>query len=171
MSKPLMTFRKHFDYDAQGASDDSAYVETMPSLTVQSQAEEADINVLMMRYGITGKMPENPRVPTYGDFTGISNYQDALNAVMAADNDFMALPADVRARFQNDPQMLLEFVSNDANIEEARKLGLMKPLTPIQLKEIEDRARANQDAGKSNQAAAVGAGEVGKAAAGSAAAK
>lgn len=119
-------FRSAYGYDVEKASDDSAVFIEGPSLTVQSQAEDADINVMMYRYGITGKMPENPRVPTYGDFTGISDYQSALHAVMYADDAFMELPANVRARFENDPQKLLDFVANGANVDEARKLGLLK---------------------------------------------
>ena len=124
----MITFRKHFDYDVEAASNEA----TIPaeqqgeSMTVQSMAEDADINVLMYRYGITGKMPENPRVPVYGDFTGITDYASAMMAVTNAARDFMELPAKVRAKFDNDPQKLLEFVSDDANIEAARELGLLK---------------------------------------------
>ncbi len=115
-----------YNYDTKNASDDSAYVETMESLTVQSMAEDADINVIMHRYGITGKMPENPRVPQYGDFTGIKNYQEAMNAVLTAQENFMELPANVRSRFDNDPQKLMDFVTNDNNRAEAKALGLLK---------------------------------------------
>lgn len=122
-----MKFRKHFDYDVEKASAESAIDFTgQESLTVQSMAEDADINVMMDRYGITGKMPLNPRVPMYGDFTEVNDYQSALNALMAANNSFMSLPAKVRARFNNDPQELLEFCANGANIDEAQRLGLLK---------------------------------------------
>lgn len=122
-----MEFRKHFDYDVEKASDEAAISFVgQESLTIQSMAEDADINVLMKRFGLTGTMPSNPRVPMFGDFTGITDYQDALNAVSAAYDGFMELPAKLRARFNNNPQELLEFVGNDANIEEARSLGLLK---------------------------------------------
>jgi len=44
----------------------------------------------------------------------------------------MELPAKMRARFHNDPQELLEFISNEENRAEAEKLGLVakKPETP-----------------------------------------
>jgi hypothetical protein len=37
----------------------------------------------------------------------------------------MALPADVRARFENDPANLLDFMVNPANNAECIKLGLI----------------------------------------------
>lgn len=121
-----MKFRKHFDYDVEKASDEAAVHTVGESMTVQSMAEDADLNVIVRRFGLTGKMPENPRVPIYADFTGVTDYQSALNVVIEANEAFMELPASVRARFENNPQKLLEFCENDANIEEARKLGLLK---------------------------------------------
>jgi phage internal scaffolding protein len=122
-----MQFRKHFGYDVEAASNEAAVSFVgEESMTVQSMAEDADINVLMERFGLTGQMPVNPRVPMYGDFTGITDYQSAVNSVMNAFDGFMELPAKIRARFNNNPQELLEFVMDDANIDEARKLGLLK---------------------------------------------
>lgn len=113
-------------YDTMEESDACAIKDFGPSLTVQSHSEDADINVIVRRYGLTGQMPQNPRVPVYGDFDGISDYGSALRAVREADEAFMELPPEVRARFENDPQKLLAFVEDDANIAEAVKLGLMR---------------------------------------------
>lgn len=123
-----MKFRKHFDYDVEKASDEATIPAEMQgkSLTVQSMAEDADLNVMMARFGVTGKMPENPRIPSYGDFSDIRDYRSALEAVTNASDAFMALPATLRAQFDNDPQRLLEFVSDDRNHEAARQLGLLK---------------------------------------------
>jgi len=100
------------------------------SMTIQAQAEDADINVLMRRYGITGKMPDNPRIPMYGDFLEVRDYRTALEAIRQADADFMEIPAEIRARFDNDPQRFLEFCSDEANRDELSKLGLLKPAPP-----------------------------------------
>lgn len=133
-----MKFRKHFDYDVEVASNEAMIPARQQgdSLTVQSMAEDADINVLMYRYGITGKMPENPRVPVYADFSEISDYRSALEAVMNASAGFMELPANVRARFENDPQMLLEFLANDINRAEAIQLGLVNAPPPDKLPDV-----------------------------------
>jgi phage internal scaffolding protein len=80
--------------------------------------------VNIKRFGLTGQLPTNVRAPQYGDFTGITNYQDALHAVMAAEDSFMAMPAKVRARFHNDPEAFVNFCSDPANIDEAVSLGL-----------------------------------------------
>lgn len=121
-----MQFRKHFGYDVEEASNAAATPVVGESMTVQSMSEEADINVLMHRYGITGKLPDNPRVPVFGDFNGINDYQSALNAISNAHDAFMEYPAAVRARFDNDPQKMLQFCADGANYAEALKLGLVK---------------------------------------------
>lgn len=119
--------RSPFNYDVKAASD-STSVEPgpEPSLTVQSMSEEADINVMMKRYGITGKMPESPYVPQYGDFSQVQDFRTGLMAIQAASEQFMLYPADFRARFDNDPQLFLEFCENPANRPEMAKLGLLR---------------------------------------------
>ena len=74
---------------------------------------------------LTGELPENVRVPRSGDFTGIGDYQSAMQAVRAAQESFMELPAEVRARFSNDPQALMVFMDDPANRDEAVELGLV----------------------------------------------
>lgn len=102
-----------------------------PSLTQQQFAEEADINVMMARFGVTGHMPSSIRMPTYGDFSGVGDYRSAMDVVVKAQNEFMTLPPDVRLRFGNDPQQLIAFLENPSNADEARKLGLVNlPATP-----------------------------------------
>lgn len=95
--------------------------------TQQQFKEESDINEIVRRFGLTGELPEDLRVPQYGDFTEVRDFQTAMNAVRQAEESFMALPAEVRARFANDPQKLLEFMADDANRAEADKLGLLRP--------------------------------------------
>ena len=123
-----MFYRTPHNYDwaeaSQAAAEDiGPYGE---SLTIQSMAEDADLNVLMKRFGVTGHIPQSVRVPQYGDFTEIKDFASAMMAVKSAQDNFMALPADVRARFANDPQRLLEFVSQPGNEAELRRLGLME---------------------------------------------
>lgn len=96
-------------------------------MTIQAHAEDADINVLMRRFGITGKMPDNPKIPTYGDFSQITDYRTALDAVRRAHEGFMEIPAPIRAQFDNDPQLFMEFCENPENLEAMRNMGLAKP--------------------------------------------
>lgn len=119
--------RSAYNYDMDSASLESALRCEDLSLAVQSALEETDINTIVRRFGLTGQLPEDVRAPQYGDFTEVLDYQSALNAVKAADDSFMQMPADVRARFHNDPGEFVDFVANDANREEAKKLGLLMP--------------------------------------------
>lgn len=50
-----------------------------PSLTDQSQAQETDINVIVGRYGVTGRVPGAPGQPMSGDFTELpTNLRDMI---------------------------------------------------------------------------------------------
>lgn len=114
-------------YDRRKVSDDTGLSCPEPTLAVQSQKDEADINTIVKNFGITGVMPQGVRVPTYGDFDAVDDFQTAVHAVKAAEESFMQMPADVRAKFLNDPQRFVEFCSDAANLEEMRKLGLAVP--------------------------------------------
>jgi len=97
--------------------------------TKQNHKEECDINTILEKFNITGLLPEQPLSPRYGDFTGISDYHTAMNRVIAAQDEFEALPAQIRARFNNDPAQLIEFLENSDNRPEAEQLGLVEKAT------------------------------------------
>jgi phage internal scaffolding protein len=48
-----------------------------------------------------------------------------MNRVIAVQDEFEALPAQIRARFDNDPAQLIEFLENSDNRPEAEELGLV----------------------------------------------
>lgn len=132
--KEVVLRSQSLNYDTNAAGDESGLDcrydldtgEETPSLTQQHFAEECDINTIVKRFGLTkdAELLKGARMPVYGDFSGVHDYQTALNAVRQAAEDFMDLPAEVRARFGHDPQRLLEFVGDDRNHDEARKMGL-----------------------------------------------
>nr|WAE43889.1 MAG: internal scaffolding protein [Microviridae sp.] len=104
-----------------------------PSPTNQHFAEEMDINAIMERAS-RGVMPDvSGRSPIFGDFSGVSDYADALRRVEAAQDDFMELPVSVRSRFENDPGLLLAFLDDPRNRAEAVSLGLIvePPAAPV----------------------------------------
>lgn len=142
--------RTAFNYDMNAASDASALFCPEPTLTQQHLAEDADINVILRRFGITGELPTDLKVPMEGDYTDVVNdYQSALNVVRAADESFMELPGEVRARFANNPQRLLDFISDPTNLDEARKLGIALPamvipkVEPIEVRVMPDPVPGN----------------------------
>lgn len=131
--------RNPYNYDTELASRESGLYCDDVSLAVQSAAEECDINTIVRRFGLTGELPDAVQAPTYGDFTGVTDYQTAMNAVVAANEAFDAMPADVRLRFNNDPAAFVDFCSNEANADEMRKLNLFSP-EAIARREAEKKA-------------------------------
>lgn len=98
------------------------------TLTQQQFRDECDVNYIMRTYDKTGILTHvNTRSPLSGDFTSVVDYQSACNAVIEAEAAFMALDPHLRARFSNDPGELLAFVSDEANYDEALRLGLVDP--------------------------------------------
>ena len=128
----MILWRTGYNYDRDAASDESGVdCSKDKGMTQQSFAEEVDINTIVKRFGITGEMPLQYDTPKYGDFEGVFDFQSAMNAVRDAAERFMELPASVRAKFQNDPQQLVEFVADEKNREEAIRIGLIDAKTPV----------------------------------------
>lgn len=122
-----MDFRTGFNYDRDQASVQSGLAcPEEEGRTQQAHKDDADINVIVRRFGLTGELPENFRMPVSGDFTGVSDFQTAMQMVVAAQEAFMELPGEMRARFNNDPQQLMSFLEDGKNREEAEKLGLVQ---------------------------------------------
>jgi phage internal scaffolding protein len=117
--------RNPYNYDMALASEESGLVCKDPSLAQQHMKDECDINILVERFGVTGSMPVAPLEPSYGDFSGVGDYHTALNKIRAADEAFMALPAKIRAKFDHDPNSLLNYLQNDENRNEAIQIGLI----------------------------------------------
>lgn len=122
-----MFFRTPFNYDTDVASLESGLECQDASLTIQSHAEDADINVIVKRFGVSGTVPQSLVLPTYADYDGVMDYHSAMNAIRSADESFMRLPADLRTRFSNDAGLFVDFCSKPENLDELRQLGLAKP--------------------------------------------
>jgi len=98
------------------------------TLTQQQFAVEADINTIVKRFGLGQPVPQKYGV--YGDFSGITDYRSAVAAIEKADEAFMALPAEVRDRFANDPQRLLEYADRVSE-DELQAVFKARPKDPI----------------------------------------
>lgn len=124
----LPFIRNPYNYDRDEVSRETGLDCTGdPGYTQQQFRDECDINEIVRRFGLTGEMPDDFRAPVSGDFTDIPDFKTAMDAVTGAHTEFMRMPPELRARFLNDPQRLLEFVSNDANRAEAEALGILRP--------------------------------------------
>jgi hypothetical protein len=133
--KKVPFLRTPYNYDVDKVSDETGLLCPEPTLAQQNFKDECDINNIVRQFGLTGELPSQPLSPQYGDFTGVLDYHTAVNAVLAAQDQFMELPAQLRARFDNDPAKLIDFLDKQENREEATKLGLVdaKPIsTPVE---------------------------------------
>lgn len=106
-------------------------------------AKEADVNNVMKRFEQTGFLTDplavSERKPLFGDFSNI-DFMSIRSTVADANLRFSYLKADVRAKFHNDVAELVKFISDPANADEARTLGLLPPLTKEQRAVIEAEA-------------------------------
>lgn len=98
----------------------------------QSFAAECDINTIMARYAKTGYLTDPTKRPTRQPFfedvsMAPEDYLEAQTVLRDAQRAFYDLPAKVREMFENNPAELLDWLQDEKNHEEARKLGLMNP--------------------------------------------
>lgn len=125
-----MFVRSAYNYDRNLASVESGLVCDDGSRAVQSAEEESNINTIVRRFGISGKLPDQVAMPRSGDFTNVPDFHAAMNLVRQAQEEFVRVPANIRARFLNDPQEFMNFFENPDNYTEALKLGLVNARPP-----------------------------------------
>lgn len=119
--------RSSQNYDMSAASQHFSTSNNLPDMTRQADAIDADINTIVRRFGVTGTIPSVAVPPSYQDFESVFDFQSAQNLIRAATESFAALPADIRYRFNNDPQLFVAFCDNKENLPEMRKMGLAIP--------------------------------------------
>lgn len=126
MVKPVF-LRAAFNYDVDAASDEAGIAFDPEEGRAQQQfRDEVDINTIVRRFGLTGELPENPRIALYGDLTGLpEDYRGMVEYVRGAEEAFMEFPAEIRKRFEHDPQRMIDFVMDEKNRDEAVSLGLV----------------------------------------------
>lgn len=129
-------FRRHTAtgiHDPVAASAATALTEFDASKTVQSQKEEADINTIVKRFGVTGRLPVVPNLPEYGDFTDSPrDYREALERLEAAETAFYTVPSEIRSKFNNDPAAFFDAV-HKASKEQLQEWGLAPPPADTQV--------------------------------------
>lgn len=121
-----MFLRSSFNYDRNQVSDETGLLCEDDSLAIQSAEEESNINTIVRKFGLTGELPGDVAMPKSGDFTNIPDFHSAMNLIRKTQEEFLRVPAEIRARFSNDPQVFMAFVEDDANYEEAKRLGLLR---------------------------------------------
>lgn len=92
----------------------------------RSDGDNANINKIVDRYTKYGILPQtHNREELLGDFSNVTCFADVIEVSQRATDSFNALPSSLRSRFNNSPTEFLRFLEDPANVEEARKLGLL----------------------------------------------
>lgn len=102
-----------------------------PSRTKQAHKAECDINTIMAKYARTGLINHVAKYKgAYEDLPDGNDFQEALHIQMQANEAFMSLPSKIRSEFENDPGQFLAFVSDPANKDRMREMGLLREVEP-----------------------------------------
>lgn len=124
--------------------------------TVQDAKNECDINNIMKRFLKNGASALTDLIrqdPTYGDFSSLPEFVDAMNLINHAHDQFSHLSARVRARFDNDPAKFLEFANDPSNGKEMVELGLATIPMPIPTPEPQKVVIVNPEANTASKKA------------------
>lgn len=98
------------------------------SLTKQAFGDDCNINKIMARHMKTGLVEHvNPREPMYGDFSQVNDFHSALERVTEAQEQFALLPSAVRNLVQNDPERLLQALTDPEETAMLAEAGLPMP--------------------------------------------
>lgn len=119
-------------YDPVEEHDHCGIEFTMPSLAVQDEKDETDINYIVNKYadGQKGIMTLNLGDSSqyaylqFGDATLPGDYSTALELVSGVREEFYTLPAKVRAKFGHDPMNLISQLNNPETLEYLQREGL-----------------------------------------------
>jgi len=104
-----------------------------PSRTKSEFKDEADVNNIVAQcIKKAMALPSGDRQPMFEDFSNIGTYQDAVSSVAQANEEFSHLPSELRAKFDNNVQSLIDFIGDPENKEEAISLGLLAEEAPVE---------------------------------------
>lgn len=109
------------------STPDSPAVEFGVSMTQQHFKDECDINNILKAY--RGKVPASDEPAFFMDCT-VNDLQSAYEIAEDIGSRFDSLDSEVRAKFNNNPLELLEFVHNADNQTAAVELGLLPKPEP-----------------------------------------
>ena len=110
-----------------------------PTMTIQSEKDNCDINVIMNRYATCGTpLPVRQDMqPVYADVSELGDYMENFQRCKQAEEMFNALPSALRKELDNNPANLLPFIQNKNNESRCIEYGLINkpiveaPQTPV----------------------------------------
>lgn len=119
-------------YDPVEEHDHFGVEFTMPSLAVQDEKDETDINYIVNKYadgqkGIaTLDLGDSSQYAylQFGDATLPGDYSTALELVSGVREEFYTLPAYVRAKFDHDPMIFISQLNDPETLDYLKREGL-----------------------------------------------
>lgn len=119
-------------YDPVEEHDHCGIDFTMPSLAVQDEKDETDINYIVNRYAdgqkgiMTLDLGDSSQYAYlhFGDATLPGDYSTALELVSGVREEFYSLPAKVRAKFGHDPMNFINQLNNPETLDYLQREGL-----------------------------------------------
>lgn len=119
-------------YDPVEDHDHCGIEFTMPSLTVQDEKDETDINYIVNKYAdgqkgiMTLDLGDSSQYAylQFGDATLPGDYSTALELVSGVREEFYSLPAYVRAKFGHDPMNFIDHLNDPDTLEYLQQQGL-----------------------------------------------
>lgn len=147
MTRKAIKLRHQFpeNYDTNAAGDETA-IETGAHGADQSFKDDCDINVILKRFGIGYEIPAGVRMPQPGDFVGISDFHTAMNQLRETQENFNALPANIRAEFNNDPGQFFAAALDEKNRDRFAELGMLTQKATERAKIAADERQRKADA-------------------------
>jgi len=113
-----------FDAEMRRATD---VINDLPSLTKQEFTKDCDINEVVRRMKLGEiQLPEPLGPEFYGAVQDLVDLKTALNYTLEYQEYFDQMPAEMRAKFNNDPGEMFAFASKAKNYDEAVELGIFK---------------------------------------------
>ena len=108
-----------------------------PTMTVQSEKDNCDINVIMNRYATCGTplpLRQDGMQPVFADVSDLGDYMENFNRCKQAEDMFNALPSALRKELDNNPANLLPFIQDENNRERCYEYGLLNR-PPVEVSE------------------------------------
>lgn len=129
-----------------------------PTMTIQSEKDNCDINVIMNRYATCGTpLPVRQDMqPVYADVSELGDYMENFQRCKQAEEMFNALPSALRKELDNNPANLLPFIQNKDNESRCIEYGLINkpiveaPQTPVVAPSVPDSVPVVDDSVPSN---------------------
>lgn len=153
-------------YDPVEEHDRCGIEFTMPSLTVQDEKDETDINYIVNKYAdgqkgiMTLDLGDSSQYAylQFGDATLPGDYSTALELVSGVREEFYSLPAKVRAKFGHDPMNFISQLNNPATLEYLQQQGLYgnkytsdEPQQSVNSKQTQEKSNTLEQNNKETQ--------------------